>query len=663
MLVFDQLKRGDPRLRWLAIGVLAGMFVLATGLWLLQVVNYKKYEKSLISQSYRSVRMPAVRGRIMDRNGVILAESRPSYNIIVYLEELRPYFTDQYYVLKSNAVVQIKQENLNLPKEKQKKYTNNLRLELEAQARYIVLRSLMGRVSQIVKAPLELSEKDFRNYYDKNRSFPLPIAVNLTPTQVALFAESGSQLPGVDLQVQSLRSYPQGPTAAHILGYMTRTEKAEGEDDVDFDYRLPDFKGVVGVEGAFDEELRGVSGAKNLLVNNMQYRQSENVWQPPKPGDDLVLTVDVEVQKAAELALKQNGLGIRGAVVAMDVTNGDILAMASAPSFDPNDFVPSISHDIYAKYNDQENKPMLNRASFGIYQPGSSFKIVVALAGLEAGKINLHEQIFSPGFYVRGRGKPMACTAGAGYFDFHRAFIKSCNCYFAEYGIRIGLDDLLHMGNEFCLGQKTGLPTRQDLGGHFPAVGTRKKNMGGRWSDGDTANLSIGQGDIAVTPMQMTVLAAAVANGGTVFWPRLVERLESDDDGNRTIIQTYETARVRNIVKINPANLRILHEAMRDDVADPEGTGARAAVKGWQVCGKTGTAVLEHTGSGSESHRITWFVSFAPFDSPRYAVVAMVENGASGGRACAPIVKRVYEALQKMEQTPRAGEKTLVMRN
>lgn len=662
MLVFDQLKRGDPRLRWLAIGVLAGMFVLATGLWLLQVVNYKKYEKSLISQSYRSVRMPAVRGRIMDRNGVILAESRPSYNINVYLEELRPYFTDQYYVLKSNAVVQIKQENLNLPKEKQKKYTNNLRLELEAQARYIVIRSLMGRVSQIVKAPLELSEKDFRNYYDKNRSFPLPIAVNLTPAQVALFAESGSQLPGVDLQVQSLRSYPQGPTAAHILGYMTRTEKAEGEDDIDFDYRLPDFKGVVGVEGAFDEELRGVSGAKNLLVNNMQYRQSENVWQPPKPGDDLVLTVDVEVQKAAELALKQNGLGIRGAVVAMDVTNGDILAMASAPSFDPNDFVPSISHDIYAKYNDKENKPMLNRASFGIYQPGSSFKIVVALAALEAGKVNLHEEIFSPGFFQIGREK-MKCTAGAGHFDFHRAFIKSCNCYFAEYGIRTGLDNVLRMGNEFCLGEKTGLPTRQDLGGYFPPVGTRKKNMGGRWTDGDTAHLSIGQGDIAVTPMQMTVLAAAVANGGTVFWPRLVERLENDDNGNRTIIQSYETARVRNVVKINPANLRTLHEAMRDDVADPEGTGVKAAVKGWQVCGKTGTAVVEHTGSGPEARRITWFVSFAPFDSPRYAVVAMVENGSSGGGACAPIAKRVYESLQKMEQTPRAGEKSLVMRN
>lgn len=661
MLVVDQLKRGDPRLRWLAIGVLVGMFVLTTGLWFLQVVNNKKYEKNLIAQSYRSVRLPAVRGRILDRNGVVLAESRPSYNVNLYLEELRPNFTEQYYVLKSNAVYRIALENTTLPKEQRKRYTIALRYELEARARYLVVRNLMNRISRILQVPLELSEKEFRKHYEEKRSLPLPVAENLSPAQVARFAEGASTLPGVDLQVQSLRSYPLGSTAAHILGYMTRTERAPGEEEeIEFDYRLPDFKGAVGVEGTFDEQLRGVAGAKTLLVNNMQYRQMENVWLPPKPGEDLFLTIDAQIQQAAEKSLKAQGF-IRGAVVVMDVQNGDVLAMASAPTFDPNAFVPSISHDEYARFNDAETKPMLNRASFGIYQPGSSFKIVTALAALEAGKLKPSEQFYSKGFYPLSRNSRMDCTAGAGYFDFHRAFIKSCNCYFADHGLQMGLDPILRMGHQFCLGEKTELPTRQDLGGFFPDIGTRRRNMGGPWTDGDTANLSIGQGDIAVTPLQMTVLASAIANGGKVYWPRLVERLESEENGFRKVTESFDSGRLRNQVKVNPANLRLVQEAMRDDVADSEGTGKLAAVPGWQVCGKTGTAVVNRR--GNEANRITWFVSYAPFDAPRYAVVAMVENGSSGGGACAPIARRVYEALHKMEQTSGLGTPNLAQRN
>lgn len=643
MLIVDQLKRGDAKLRWLAVGVLVGMFVLATGLWFLQVVNYKKYEQSLVTQSYRTIRMPAVRGRILDRNGDILAESRPSYNVNLYLEELRPHFQDQYYILKSNAVWRITEENKRVPKDQRKKYTLNLRLQLEAQARYMVVRELMNRVSKILQVPLELSEKDFRKHYEEKRSYPLALLENLSPSQVASFAESASTLPGVELQVQSLRSYPHGSMAAHLLGYMGKTESAPGgEEEIEFDYRLPDFKGTVGIEGAFDEQLRGVAGAKSLLVNNMLYRQAENIWLPPKPGDDVILTIDARIQQAAEDALKRQGLGTRAAVVVLDVRNGDILAMASAPTFDPNSFVPRITHAEYARINDPETKPMLNRASFAIYQPGSAFKIVVALAALEAGKLNPHEQFYSKGLYNLGP-KKWECTAGAGNFDFHRAFIKSCNCYFIDHGLDVGVDNILRMGNQFCLGEKTGLPTRQDVAGYFPAVGTRRRNMGGPWTAGDTANLSIGQGDIAVTPLQMAVATAAVANGGKVFWPRVVDRLEAEENGFRKVTESFEQGRVRNEVKLSPRNLKIVQEAMRDDVADPEGTGKGAAIAGWQICGKTGTA-------DGRTMRTTWFVSYAPFDSPRYAVVAMVESGASGGRTCAPMTKWVYEALQKMEQ-------------
>jgi len=655
MLIVDQLKRGDPKLRWLALSVLGGMFVLALGLWFLQVVNYKKYEKNLLTQSYRSVRLPAVRGRILDRQGVILAESRPSYNVNLYLEELRPGFQEQYRILKTNAVARIEQANKGLPKEMRKKLTQPEIDAMQRQARFMVANNLVRRISQTLQIPLELTEKDFRKHYEEKRSLPLPVVENLSHTNVARFAESLSTLPGVDLQVQSLRSYPMGQTAAHILGYMTRTEKAPGEEEaIDFDYRLPDFKGVVGIEGYFDEQLRGVAGAKSMLVNNLLYRQAENVWLPPKPGQDVILTIDAQIQQAAEKALRLPGLGARAAVVVMDVTNGDILAMASTPTFDPNAFVPSITHAEYARLNDPETKPMLNRASFAIYQPGSAFKIVTALAAFEAGKIDPREQFFSKGFYPLSDQSRMKCTAGAGHFDFHRAFIKSCNCYFADHGINAGLDSILRMGHQFCFGEKTGLPTRQDVAGYFPAVGTRRRNMGGSWTSGDTANLSIGQGDIAVTPLQMTVMTAAVANGGKVFWPRLVDRLETEDSGFRKVSEVFPSGQVRNEVRLNPHHLRLVQEAMRDDVSDPEGTGKAAALPGWQICGKTGTA-------DGRTSRTTWFVSYAPFDSPRYAVVAMVENGASGGGTCAPIVRRVYEALQKREQGTRPSGPNLVL--
>ncbi|MCD6050354.1 MAG: ftsI [Verrucomicrobia bacterium] len=664
MLIVDQLKRGDPKLRWLALGVLVGMFVLITGLWFLQVVNYKKYERNLIEQSYRTVRLPAVRGRILDRNGVILAESRPSYNVNLYLEELRPAFQQQYRLLKSNAVHRIELENKSLPADKKKKtrLTFAQTEELGRQARFMVANNLVRRISESLAIPVQLTEKQFRKHYEEKLSLPMPIVENLSSTNVARFAESLSTLPGVDLQVQSLRSYPSNQLGAHILGYMTRTEKAPNEEEgIEFDYRLPDFKGAVGIEGAFDEQLRGVAGAKSLLVNNMQYRQAENVWLSPKPGDDVILTIDAQIQKTAESSL---GMSSRGAIVVMDVRNGDVLAMASAPTFDPNSFVPTITHAEYAKINDVETKPMLNRASFAIYQPGSSFKIVVALAALEAGKLNPHEQFYSKGFYPLSSryNDRMDCTAGAGYFDFHRAFIKSCNCYFADHGLNTGLDNILRMGHQFCLGQKTGLPTRQDVAGYFPAVGTRKRNMGGAWTFGDTANLSIGQGDIAVTPLQMTVMTAAIANGGKVFWPRLVDRLESDDNGFRKVTESFPAGRVRNELIVKPQNLRLVQEAMRDDVADSEGTGKGAAMSGWQVCGKTGTATVK-LGRSMETSRFTWFVSYAPFDSPRYAVVAMVEGGASGGGTCAPMARRVFEALQKMEQNSRVAGPNLVLGN
>jgi penicillin-binding protein 2 len=652
MLVVDQLKRGDPRLRWLAIGVLVGMVVLATGLWFVQVVNYKRYEENLRTQSFRTVRIPAVRGRIMDRNGVILAESRPSYNVNLYLEELRPTFQRQY----SNNIYHARQENPKL------KLALEQKIELGRVARFQVANGLVNRVSNSLKTPLVLSEKEFRNHYDARLSLPLPIVENLSPGQVAMFAESSATLPGVNLEVQSLRSYPLGETAAHILGQVRGTDRSESDEDDDFNYRLPDFKGIVGVEATFDQQLRGTAGTKSLLVNYLGYRQAENTWQPPRPGDDVILTINASIQQAAEKAMKAQGLGTRGAVVVLDPWTGDILALASAPAYDPNSFVPRITSEEYAKLNDPELLPQINRAVYA-YPPGSIFKIVVGLAALESGTLNPAEQIYSPGYFkLNPRSKdPTGDTAGAGLFDFRRAFVKSSNFYFITNGLRSGLDSILDMGNRFCLGQRVGLPTRQEVPGYFPKLGTRDKKAGGPWRDGDTVNLCIGQGEILVSPLQMAVVTAAVANGGKVFWPRLVDRLERDDDGFRKITEAFPSGQIRNELNVSPHNLQIVQEAMRDDVLLPEGSGKAASVPGWQVCGKTGTAEVKH--GNVLVNKITWFVSYAPFESPRYVVVSMVDGGRSGGGTCAPIVRRVYEALQKLEKTPQPGSPSLAATN
>lgn len=653
MLIFDQLKRGDPHLRALSFVVLLGMGALAGGLWFHQIVFYQRYTQNLKTQSFRSVRLPAVRGKVMDRNGNVLAENRPSYNVDLYLEELRPFFRSEY----SSASAELK-------KQLKARFNRGLtRSEIETlgrETRYQVASNFVQQVGLALNEPLELTENDFLKHYDQKRSLPLPVKQNMNPSEVARFVEHSAALPGVDLEIQSLRYYPYKTTAAHLLGYLTRYDGSDDDDEPNFNYRLADFKGVVGIEGVFDDELRGKAGGKSLLVNNMGYRQSEDVWLSPEPGKNVVLTIDLGVQQAAELALSHSLANVRGAAVVLDVNNGDILAMASAPTYNPNDWVDGVTPEELKRLNDEKLRPQVNRATASYLPPGSTFKIVVALAALEAGKLSPKEFFDSDGYYILGRRR-IKDTAGAGKFDFNRAFAKSSNPYFIYYGLKAGKDKVIEMGHRFFLGENTGLPTRQDGAGYFPPLGTKVKRFGGPWTDGDTANLSIGQGEVAVNPVQMAVLTASIANGGRIYWPRLVDRLESQEGGNDDVVR-YQQGRLRGELGVDPRNLQIIRDAMRAEVDEGEGTGARAEVAGMDVCGKTGTAQI--TRGNVVIDKVTWFVSFAPYEHPRYAVVVMVESGASGGHTCAPIAQKIYQALLKREnRTAPANAGSLVRAN
>ena len=630
MLIFDQLKKNDPQLRVITWGILAGLMILLGGLWYVQVLSYRHYNENQRSQSYRTVRIPAIRGKILDRHGLPLAENQPSYNLMLYLDELRDLFQDEWRRLKPKG-----------------KLTRAARHALESDARYRVASNVVQKVGEIVQQPLFLSREQFFKHYTNQLALPYPVLLNLTPQQIARFQEHADAPPGVDLDVQPLRFYPHGRTAAHLLGYLTRdNSSAEGEDAY-FNFRLPDYRGRVGIEWAFDQHLRGRAGMKSVLVNSLGYRQSQTIWTPAEPGKNVLLTIDLTIQQAAEKALQAAQVPdppVRGAVVVMDPNNGNILAMASYPGFDPNSFIPQISVEEYGKLTDEFLRPQLNRATQENYHPGSIFKIATGLACLDAGLDPL-KKIIVPKVLFIGRRALHDPQSDGGEFDFQRAFLKSSNNYFASNALTYGPEGIVRVGADFHFGEKTQFEAGHEVRGSFPTPKSLR-----RWSDGDTANLSIGQGPIDVTPLQIAMMISAVANGGKVLQPRLIERVQPQETWSGETATFMPPAQVRGYLHVQSRSLEIVRRAMLADVEDPEGSGKGAFVQGMRVCGKTGTAQKgESKKTGFDL--ITWFASYAPFESPRYVVVIMVESGYAGGRTCAPVAGKIYKAIQELESS------------
>lgn len=660
MLIFDQLKKDDQQLRLVAVLVLAGLCVLLAGLWWVQVVSARDYQANLETQSFRTVRIPAVRGKILDRDGITLAENRPTYNVSLYLEELRSQFQREYERIRPVTRVTngaaFWRRWLGSPTVTTQ-YVRLKKAQIDAlgrQARYCVASNVVRQISLRLRQPLFLDAAKFERHYETRLALPCPVLTNLTPVQIALFEEQSSSPMGVDLEVQSTRFYPYGATASHVLGHLQFDDSSKEGEEAFFSFRPADYRGVVGVEFGFDKALRGMAGAKSVLVNNAGYRQTENIWTPAEPGSNVVLTVDLKIQQAAEQALQVFGPGTFGAAVVLNVTNGDILALASSPAYNPNSYIPRLSlaeSDRIAAAQAEKN-----RATQENYMPGSIFKIVVGMAALEAGW-NPQEIVHvepnpaqpSRGFKMVGN-HPFKDTVEPGDYNFKRALKLSSNAYFITCGLRAGPERIVRLGQRLHLGQRTGLPTCQDVPGSFPDLARLKSG----WSDPKTANLCIGQDPAWVTPIQIAVLTAAIANGGQVLWPRLVDRLETQDP-TLGVPPFYEPAdRVRDQLGVSAQTLRIIHEAMLADTEDPDGTGKKAAVPGLRICAKTGTAQVQDE-YNVKTGLTTWFTSFAPYERPQWAVVVMIENGVSGGTTCAPVAGKIYSALLERERERRGA--------
>jgi penicillin-binding protein 2 len=646
MFVFDIFKSEARRLRTLSIVVAAGMLALLGGLWFVQIVSGKRMEGKLEVQSFRSPQVPAQRGRILDRNGLALVENHPQYNAVLYLEELRSQFTNEYF---SHVLKEYVREH---PGSGAGRLPPRITLPLRLEANYRVVSNITYEVGTALEQPMTLNRERFWHFYTDYTFMPLQILTNLNARQVAIFSEKLSGLAGLDLERQPVVNYPHKTTAAHLLGYVVRT----GEDRK---YLPPGYKGATGIEAAFDGQLKGRPGTNLVLVNNEGYRQRTETLAANQAGEDVYLTISLPLQEAAEAALfGVGGAGVRGAAVVMDVHTGELLALASSPTFDPNEFVSGVSPARWEQLNDARLQPQLNRATYDAYPPGSTFKIITTLACLESGVMDVNEPFMVPadpedprhGAFME-QGYHIKDTAPPGEYKFENAFFHSSNTYFSHYGMKVGLRKLLEVARRFHLGEKTGFAiAREEVAGNVPLPEQAGKTM----LLNSAPYVAIGQ-EITVTPLQMTVLIAAIANGGIILRPRLVSGARSLETGE--VEELDPVSGPRDQVHIDPRHLQILRNAMLQDTEHPGANGYDAfhGIKAgrvledahFQVAGKTGTAQVNSP--GLDYRDVTWFDSYGPFNDPRYAVVVMVVGGGSGGTTCAPVARKIYEAIVTME--------------
>jgi len=624
-----------PRIGWFAVVLACGMLLLGARLAWLQIVQFGRYGEYGEKQSLRTVRMPAARGMILDRNGEVLVDNRPLYNLVLYLEEVRT---------KSGR------------KGARKRREETLRLVSEK----------LDQVSSRIHYPLVLGTNVILKHMRQLMPLPLTVAENLPADAVARFAARSDGIPALDLEIAALRTYPHGSLAAHVLGYVGRTAFPPNQELGEFYYYMPDMIGKEGVEAQFDELLRGNAGGKSLTVDVAGYKHAEVGLRIPQAGRNIHLTIDARIQQIVENALGDHV----GATVVIDPRNGDILAMASVPTYDPNQFVPRLPEDLWIQFVTDPNKPFLNRA-ISAYEPGSIFKIVTALAGLESGAITPSTQSECTGVFTLGQ-QNFRCwihsRGGAhGKVDLQHAIKHSCNIFFYEHGIEVGGTNIVAIARRFQLGERTGVPLRAHVyDEEIRNYRLREVEAAGGLPDdiarrpkGHVANLSIGQGDVRATPLQMALVAAALANSGTIWVPRLVDAFELQDSALPPAQRLERMpSQIRARLEVSSHHLQIVREAMLHVVEAEDGTGRKAQVPGVRIAGKTGTAQFKKkhpdTGEVVQGHHV-WFMSFAPYDDPRYALAILVEEGDSGGTTCAPIAGEIYRRLFEMEKQEPPG--------
>jgi len=578
------MKRSiDLRLRILAGVFLAWAGVIVVTLWYMQVVKGEEYMESAVRNRVRLVRIPAPRGLIRDRNGVVLADNRPSFDLL------------------ANP------------------------MEIEHRDR------LLGQLSKILRIPEE--QLAARLDLFRERPFePVRLAADIGIAAATVLKEKGPELAGVEVRVSPVRHYPYGPAAVHLLGYVGQISPAELARLKDLGYRAQDDIGKMGVEEAYDGYLRGRSGVEQVQVNARLFRDRVLSRKDPVAGDDLFLTVDIR----AQLILNDLLAGWKGAAVLLDPSTGDVLALVSHPSFDPNRLTRPVRRADAEEVFSRPDAPLLNRALAGEYPPGSPFKLVVALAGLESGIAGGETVYDCPGIFVLGRSS-FRCwrLEGHGPLNLQEAIKHSCNVYFYHLGLELGIDRIEEMGRRLGLGERSGIEIRGEGAGLLPGRLWKRERFERSWYPGDTVNISIGQGYLLVTPIQMAEIGSAIANRGKLFRPRLVSKIVSPDG----LVTLEEETALRREIDLPPGAWEEVLAGMRRVVNEERGTGRLAAHPSIPIAGKTGTVQV---GSPPEYGIHAWFLALAPADRPRLVLALLLEDAESGGQTAAPVAGEFF---------------------
>ena len=606
------------RYKWMAGFVVLAFTVLIGRIYQLQVVDHEHYAEIARENITKTLQLPATRGVIRDTAGRIVVSNRPSYDVYVTPHLLHEGDTER-------------------------------------------LMGLMGLT--------EAERRDFtarlESLPERRRTHQIRFFTDISREQLAALSTHAPELGAVDVVVTPIRTYPFHALSAHAIGYLNEMTAEERDQLRAAGYRLGDRIGRTGIERAWESMLRGRRGYQRVAVDAQGHVLDDEVIDDgrpvrvePVPGRDITLTLDMELMRIIERAMRGQP---SGSVVIVDVRTGAVRALFSKPSYDLEEFSRGVSRERYAEMRDDPFRPLIDKTIYESYFPGSTFKPFSALAALGEGQIDPAERVTCTGSYQLGRGRPFRCTAQHGEVDMRQALVQSCNVYFYRLAERVGLDPIARTAQDFGLGRRTGIGINAEAPGFIPTRAWYEAR--GAWQGGIALNTAIGQGDTKSTLMQLATAYAAIANGGTLYVPQIVERISAPDG---TVLEELEP-RVRRRVHVQPEHLAYVIDGLYGVVNDQSGTAYSARVDGGvPIAGKTGTAQLSQRARHdvdpdralyfNRAH--AWFAGFAPVEEPELAIVVLVEHGGAGGRTAAPIATQILQEYLGSRDTATATDST-----
>ena len=645
MSQYDVHKGENPRILLFLWIVLAASAVLIGGLGWSQLIDINEYKEIEKRQTERRILTPGPRGDIYDRNGNLLVGNRPHYSAVAYLDDLRADFRKEYSTIYKAERARIKEEYESTPEDERPHDppTPNYN-DCAWTARLNVVNRYINLINQITGRDDSITESKLIRHFNEQLLLPLPLVEDLTPDQYARLVEQVPVNSPIQIHTGTARYYPYKTAAAHLLGYVQNRlpDPSEMPDDGIKTFTFKTKLGKTGLERSFNDLLSGSTGMEMWRVDPLGFQDTRLEMIPPKQGEHLMTSLDMDLQLTAETALGDR----TGAAIALDIHSGEVLTLVSHPTYDLNDLSPFIPRNTFEAIN--ERGAWLNRSLQLSYPPGSTFKLITSIAGMRHGTIDQHTQHNCQGMHRVGN-RVFRCNSrwGHGETNLPAAIEQSCNVFYYAEGLRMGIDVLSAEAKRFGLDQKTGIEVPFETSRLVvPSKPWKREKIGAGWVPGDTANTAIGQGFLLQTPLQMATVVASIARGETRTKPTLKaltrEQAMQVNHGGESIGLTTEQT-------------RLLWEGM-ERVVGPDGTGRLVQIDDFRIGGKTGTA--DFRAHGKEVN-LAWFVGIAPLENPQIAVAVMVEgtdesHGYHGGSTAGPVAKDIF--LKFIEKYPeRAG--------